>query len=400
VLADVPAACPQDELTKFLTPHMTALGIKSWECSKPRSKGFAFLRVDDEAKGRAVILTLNGKLRHHSHRTLKFEVSNKSTRDQRAENDLNDTIAKLGSMKFRQAKHASNPIVQPRMFSFSSLSIGYYDYPDNQLRFHPSADIPGEGDLIFGRSSAAMLVYAAGSQEWKYRIDFDYWTMRLIAISMGTTPALLLSMEYAPRVFERAAPGQISARKARLQKHRVPTVDGIASDLEFRYFFVYRAQLQSMADVVRAKNLLSGSADFPQSLSCVVISTPPNYVMSSALDSLRNRVTELKINGRLKFIVAFQIIKLAVNSKLLPWTVQALLPQIVHLHHNYGEEKTAIGLREFYVKIPNRGPETSPSELMIETLRGELTRLVEGAKLELGPYHRARRNKQLQVVHK
>jgi hypothetical protein len=382
---------------------MTNLGIKNWECSKPRSGGYAFLTVEDEAKGRAVILNLNQKIRYPSFRyPMKFEISKKAGKaaTQRAENELNDEISKSRSLQFRRETLTSNPIVNPRMFPLASVKIGYFDYPENQLRFHPTAFINMQSDLIFGKNSAALLVYPAGSDsDWKYRVDIDYWMVRLITISPGDTPAIILSLGHAPKIFKRA-PTLIGMRRNRVRRHRVPTFDGLPQDSDVRYCFVYRAALRTKADVARAKNLIRSTADFPQSVLCEVLTSPAPYQMASAMASLRDKITNAMLETKVNFIVAFQTLKLAMNGKLLPPTVEGLLPQIASCVRRWGAEKTAIGLRELYKSAPNRGPETSFEELTIETLAVSLARLVESARVENGPYFGARKNRQLQVVHR
>jgi hypothetical protein len=378
---------------------MTQLGVQKWDCSKPRSKGCAFLTVENEAKGRAVIQNLNEKIWYRGQRhPMQFQESKsqKSSHAQRLENDLNDTVSKLASLAFQQANLTSNPIVQPRTFPFSSLAIGYFDYSHNHLHFHPTADISGQGDLVFGKNSAALLIYPPGSQGgWKYRIDITYWSVKLITISVGATPAILFSLEYAPKVFT-CAPIVMARGRTRIQKSRVPTVEGINADEQFRYCFVYRAQLRTMADVARAKNLMRATADFPQNWQCEVISSPAPHLMADAIDRLQSMIVERKFD----YIVAFQILKLATNGKLLPWTVEALLPQIAKCNKHYGIERTAIGLRELYKSAPSLGPETSFEEFTIEKLSDSLTMLIYSARIEHGPYDSARRNEKLQVVHR
>jgi hypothetical protein len=100
------------------------------------------------------------------------------------------------------------------------------------------------------------------------------------------------------------------------------------------------------------------------------------------------------------YIVAFQILKLAMNGRILPWTVEGLLPQIAKCNKHYGAEKTAIGLRELYRLAPIPGPQASFDEVSVQQLSDTLTQLVYGARVELGPYDCARKNEKLQVVHR
>jgi hypothetical protein len=118
------------------------------------------------------------------------------------------------------------------------------------------------------------------------------------------------------------------------------------------------------------------------------------------METLRNKLSERLIRGDFDFSVAFQALKLATNGKLLPWTVAGLLSIISRLYLTYGSEKTAIGLRELYTSTPKMGPETSFSEFTSENLSQRLSSLVAGAIIETSPYYQARKNPQLEVVHR
>jgi hypothetical protein len=330
---------------------------------------------------------------------MKFEhsKSKKTTHDQRLENDLNAFASQMDSLSFKQAKLAKNPVVNARKFPFSTVKSGYFDYIDKQLHFHPSIDISAHGDVVFGSRSAAILLAAIGTEgPWIYRIDMPYWSIRLITISAGKKPEIFFSLGHAPKVFKVGIIQFQRGRRTLVQKCRIPTIDGTEADSDFRYCFVFRVQLKSMADVARARNLMSGSPDFPQNLKAEVISTPIKHQIPEAIENLQRTIVAHKFD----YIVAFQILKLAMNNKLLPWKVEALLPHIAKCNKHYGDERTAIGLRELYRTTPAMGPETSFAEFELERLSDNLTRLIYGARREHGPYDAARKNDQLQVVHK
>ena len=44
-----------------MAPYMAKLGVRKWDCSKPRSKGFAFVEMSSDAEAKAAIDGLNGK---------------------------------------------------------------------------------------------------------------------------------------------------------------------------------------------------------------------------------------------------------------------------------------------------------------------------------------------------
>src|ERR1700753_1069255 len=59
---NIPPSCQEEELVRFLTPHINDRNISQWSCAKIRGKGCAILRIEAVHQAQSFIQFLDNKV--------------------------------------------------------------------------------------------------------------------------------------------------------------------------------------------------------------------------------------------------------------------------------------------------------------------------------------------------
>jgi hypothetical protein len=404
-----------------------------------RGKGCGLLRIEVLSQAHSFIQLFDGKVYWRGQRyPVRFEKSKhqddgKRLRNTQSENRLQEEIwydvAKVTaesqySLNLNAGKSHNNqpeldPNVQKSAFEFNFIQCGHYEYNDSQLEFRPIAPL-GSGRIVFGNSSSAILIdYPGQKQVWEYRINIHHWTVNTIVVSdarmPGDTqapiyqPSLVISLQNAPKIFKRnhiAIKPELrvllNAREIREQEilqrklTRVSHIGNRHKDIS-GLCFVYRLVLSDRESLHRIHKHILKSPDMPASIKFALPISISGLNIVEEMAELDKAVRFLLPTG-IDFKTAFQIMKVAFNGKLLPSIVRSLLPCIQHGFKTYGSEKTVVGIRDWYRKLPDIGPDNA--ELKQHQLGQMLSHSIKSATILGSMFDNVRRNTHLMLVHR
>lgn len=388
-------------LRKFLGPHLAKLQISSVDYDKAHHKKFAsltFLYADEAERF----------LQHHG------QVRSKATNRNVPKDPTKYVQLKHNNrdIYFVQSGRPSNPITlrmlrkeqrdrtlnlsrstRPRLsllpisFQVTSVSCGLYDYDNQDLIFTPQATLQIEGTAIFGTRS--MILHLKNH----HRIDFRYPAILNILTESHRTPSLTISMQEAPRFFEKIPDSPVAQALGMFRNMQIQNgglvprktlgpqrkrLSGLNADhLKIvAGCLVYRLELQNVSYFGRqgqqkdVRDLIEQlkQADCPPTIYRPIDVIQPKQMFSQAFDSLMIELRSLSCD--LSIPVKFQVQRLAQNNYLHPALVLQLLPEIEEMQaRNPGNTSICVAaIKKLSTQISFSGPDTQADEFVLSEL--------------------------------
>jgi RNA dependent RNA polymerase len=408
--------------------------VLKWSCAKFRGKGCGLLRIEPEEYAK---LFIESQSLQHRWRGQKFCVifekakaqdDGKSLNRILIQNQLQEEIwlesARQHALYLENSQRISNGMTSLAVnsdenkgtFRVAYVQCGHYEYNNSHLEFCPIVPL-GSGRIIFGASHCALLIDQPGAPgQWQYRIDITYWMVNMMVASKGTNsaqPSLYVSMRNAPKLFERAGSNaiidqnplfinqrelralQILQRKRTRVSHTNEKHNEIAGTC-----FVYRLLMANNADLHSVERWIERHKDMPALGKLSLALSASTKDIRYEMNQLNSAIHESVRQGLLEFKVAFQVIKLAYNSKLLPWTVLDILPCIEREYAKFGVQKVVLGLREFYRSLSFMGAEASYSDFEKIALERSIIECIRAAVVRGSIFDTVRRHPHLMLIHR
>ncbi|KAI9846864.1 MAG: hypothetical protein M1837_003476 [Sclerophora amabilis] len=384
----IPDQTSEDQLKRFLQPHLAKIAIHQFSCQKLRGRGCATLTVQKAEQGHNFLrqygnpriggLNLKGQ-------TILCSISRKQP-DPYLLRVLMEEEEKLRN-KPKVVRKSTVP--SQRNFDLWKLSCGVWDYEGHDLVFVSYYEDLIQGTASFGKNSLAMVFNRCEDNSSRLRVDVPYSSVYSITLGGGTDLALTLTLTEAPRMYGYTAISQMSGLTHRLQSlgsdNRQPRFDRIRlSSISPGHkaivstCLVYRIQLKD-SSFTHVRGLLK-TRDLPPSIPWSTMVTGPKTSFTSSLSKLNQELSSKY--DKLPFGVKFQVQKLAQNGYLPPARVSALLPEIARMAQSTEVDVAINAVRKLTSQIPYAGPDADAQSFTIQALANLLKRNVELCQTE------------------
>lgn len=430
------------DLRGFLRPHLNKLSIRAVDYVKMYNKKYAsltFLHVEEGER----FLSRHGQVRKgpnnrsapinpgiylnlkFNSRPIYFEKShyqpNQITLDTlRREQNERKAVGAKPATRLPKA-----PTIIPIQFETASVSCGTWTYHGSTLCFSTEVNWMTRGTAKFGLRSM-ILQFENG-----LRIDFRYSVIDRIITETYPTLSLTISMQEAPRFYEKISedpiaelvalmPGLViqqtaispgERRRAGPQRNRVQGLDPKHEKIAGNCL-VYRIRLQNNTHIGRQSGLqntaerlelLKKAHEVPEILYRPIDVIAPRQPFADAFKALLAALSSQRLG--LPFSLKFQIQRLAQNNFLHPAKVLQLLPEMRGmLERNYDKIPIcAAVVQRFSTRIPFAGPDTDADHFdikeLIDLLKDtESQVLKEGVPADMSPL--GINSKNVAVIHR
>jgi RNA dependent RNA polymerase len=382
---NVPNQSTDNQLHKFLSPHLKALDTEVFHCNKFKGKRLALVTLLDPTQANRFLalygenavrasITLRSKLSFLG-QTLHFSASNKPpdpTLLQCLRKEAKDKVKNL-----QKGRLAASPATRhERKYPYLSLSCGVWDYKGLDLSFVSHFDDARRGLVMFGKQAMALVVQPNIGISSCYRVDFSYYTVQSITLGNFRDPSLIVTVSEAPRIYEITNTEQtlealLSSLGIHSQTRTPPKRQRISSlatahDTVVSSCFVYRVLLSEPSSLSHIDSLLKQGQKLPPGISC------PTSVMAARTafhHDMQDLLLALSYTYQsLSFGVRFQMQRLAQNGFLAPSRVLNLLPEVTRVFTRSGSMICTEAVRKLFRQIPFAGPDAHPKSFELQYL--------------------------------
>jgi hypothetical protein len=382
---NVPNQSTDNQLYRFLGPHLKALGTEVFHCNKFKGKRLALVTLLDPTQANRFLalygdnavrgsITLKQKLTLLG-QTLHFSASYKPpdpTLLQCLRKEAKDKVKNL-----QKGRLAASPAARhERKYPYLSLSCGVWDYKGPDSSFVSHFDDARRGLVMFGQQAMALVVQPDIGISSCYRVDFSYYSVQSITLGNFQDPSLTVTVSEAPRIYEITQTEQTleallsslgiqSQTRTPPKRQRISSL-GTAHDTVVSSCFVYRVLLSEPSSLSHIDSLLKQGQKLPPGISC------PTSVMA-ARTAFHHEMQDLLLAlsytyQSLSFGVKFQMQRLAQNGFLVPARVLKLLPEVTRVFTRSGGVICTEAVRKLFRQIPFAGPDADPRSFDVKNL--------------------------------
>ncbi|TGJ87234.1 hypothetical protein E0Z10_g1521 [Xylaria hypoxylon] len=208
-MSNVPATLTERTLETELSPFMVKLGIKDWNCDKPRGRPFAILTFLYRKEGQA-FLNKHGQqplpgssLRTDSRMRAHLILLGKSIFCKESDKDPDATLLRVlernAEERTRPPEYDEEPQTPKHVvFDAWGLSCGHYDYPEGKLTY--TADIQWSMQQGIAKFARDTLIVSFPHSQGQIRLEIPYRTINEVVIS-DRPHSLFLTLWEPPKIF-------------------------------------------------------------------------------------------------------------------------------------------------------------------------------------------------------
>ncbi|MCJ1477226.1 hypothetical protein MMC13_005897 [Lambiella insularis] len=392
-------------LKKAFAPVLKDLSIFTYECHKLR-QGCAKLTINDAAKAQKFLdqYGQSSKGKRHPQQLKLFEklILVSKSRDPPDEHLLRSLDEEEHRRKHRTPKAAPHP-PDPvsRSFAIASLSCGLWDYNGTVPVFVNYFRHAQKGHLSFGKTSIHITMELPHKSHSRLQIEYDYSSINgSIYLGKSSNPTVTLSMQIAPRLYERKLPEGLTReemlsialldmsitpkksdpRKSEPARRRLDSL-GTKGDAVASTCFTYQFVLSNASDLrliplLKKERFVSNLE--PWLTSTVEPQTPYIDQLAVFLYSLAHHA--------MSYSLKFQLQRLVFNGILSPDKVTRLLPIAFAIQQRAGADRASHCVNELSRTVQYAGPEAEKSEFDIDALTQSLLSYEVDARHGNGSY--------------
>jgi hypothetical protein len=378
---NVPNQSTDNQLHKFLLPHLRALGTDVFNCNKFRNKKLALVTVLDPVLAhRFLAMYGDNVMRSPTQITPKLTYLGQplyfSAGNRQPDPLLLQSLRKEAKDKANKPHKASPAARIERQYPYLSLWCGVWDYEGSKLSFISHFQDGRRGRVMFGKQTLALVVEPENGLRSCYRVDFPYNSILSITLGNIHDSSLTFTLAEAPRIFEIPDSTQmlqalindlgISSRTRTVpQRKRISSL-GPTHDIVVSSCFVYRILLAEPSSLRHIDSLLRQGQKLPASIPCTTSVMKAKMTFRAEMRTLLLALTHP--SEPLSFGVKFQMQRLAQNGYLAPALVLKLLPEVTRIFARSGGVICIEAVRKLFRQIPYAGPDADPNAFDLETL--------------------------------
>ncbi|KAL9096449.1 MAG: hypothetical protein Q9165_001446 [Trypethelium subeluteriae] len=390
------------DIEHSLRDPLQMLGIKAYHCMKMGRKGCAIVtflhrheatlflqqhgtpQQSRQSRPRVQLKVQGRDIHCHEGHHPSDEFILRSLRSTESQNTITDSKTTASST---MKSYSADQTRSSRTFAMNSVACGALEFVGQDPVFVSHFHDNRAGNITFGNKALAVN-FTSFTPAQAERFLIPYYSIETIGTGTYSSPAITLSLRWAPRFYNQASTSLMEAfsqlgltlqsnqGNPPTQRSRVTSM-GLSHVRVVDICFVYRIQLADRFDVPKVRQMLQRDQSPPSHLPWVPMTLAPPVSLETQLKYLSDQLAVGQQYISLDFRIKFQAQRLAQNGYLPPLQVIELLPKIVSIAHAQGNEKTAEALRILARELPFIGPHTSPDDLSISTLEGKIVDYAE-----------------------
>lgn len=380
--------------------------ILAYDVEKYVGQNYAFITVAVYKNGERFLD------RHGTHERLAFKsatltCSVSTRKDQPDPLKVLSLLEKESQIKSKSLITPTVPISgsPPSIFPIQNLMTGIWSYDHlGKLVFDQRLKDVRSGYINFGKH--ALMIYLEPSAHhnlhWHCRIDIPYAILEhtITSSENGQRGSITLTLKSPPKLYEivdkqdlHLYAGQsantnlkqvscfagmsLTTSKRNRPAHRLERLCALshAHSKNTALCMVYKLQVRDLQLVSQATKLLEKTVSEVYTWKTMV----PYYPTSSIEDELGMLEGQLS-RSKLEFAVQFQMLALVFEGTVTPVMMTGLIPCIVSMAKQYGQESAASAVRYLGRRLPTPAPRVDSSIFDLSAMKSQLQQGVEDAR--------------------
>lgn len=390
-IRNVPENRSENDLKRFLRPHLNRVGVPDCIVDKPKNKDIAFVSVADSSKA-SRFLAWHGRGSLASAPLLMEKGAIVMTKS-------NKPISPLKLKALRRTEEHQKNLKNPHKsdqrgvksseragyrkctFEFDVLQCGHWHYAQSVCCFATEYRDETGGVIAFGGNSLVILLGRNPLESPKCRMDVQYLQVDNINLEPGSDASITLSLTEAPKI-SRVGSETLSERLSGMSlsetKRQLKRATGISHEhiRAAGISLVYRLKLINRHEMTSIRLSLRSARNAPSVLNLDTEVISPTTSMKVSFDILQKTLSDPLGYGHLPFKILFQLARLARNTYLHPNEVVNMIPAVKGLFRDHGLVPVVDSLKRISDHLPVRGPYVRASVFSLRELTARLEELI------------------------